>query len=634
MKSIKNLKMYQKVLLLICSTLIISFFNFYYYNYQALKLPKEKMRYSLDLESLEQDHFKFENNTLVNKMETGEIKFNLDNQYVRYIIVNFESPINQFSVSLEAESTNPFGVDKNYSTTQKCYGELKTCGFNINAKTQEIEMKFNENIQIKSIIIDNSLFFNWTTFLFWIVFINLILIVLMFCNFFLQKIHFLALLLSLGMGSLFLVATHGMTSNTFDGQTHFIFYNALNTEKTEADLQYELDNHHISGIVEFGDLDTKIEKKEYTRFINELAKHKINNATKSRNLLQSQRIVYFPIAFVLKIASGMPISYSTCILLARIAQLVLYSVMTMWIVKFMPNYKLLTIYICLCPQMLFFATNFNYDPTVVSSLLLGFSIFANEYSNKEKKINKKNIGIAIATIVLASFAKFVYILLLFLFCLLPKEKFFNKKQKNLFILVIIGIIFSLIITKGYIMLTAKAESSTILALGEISPFQQIRSIFHHPFSFIHLFYSEVILKGFAMMFSPETFGCLSYYGTMTLELSYLIFILIIFLAFVTEKNPVSIKKSNKIIMLCIYFFIICLIWVGMYLCWTPVGANQIDGVQPRYYIPLLLPILYSFSTKNFFNHINEKYLLSVLTILYIFASCIFIFKLVISIYGL
>ena len=30
-----------------------------------------------------------------------------------------------------------------------------------------------------------------------------------------------------------------------------------------------------------------------------------------------------------------------------------------------------------------------------------------------------------------------------------------------------------------------------------------------------------------------------------------------------------------------------LIWLSMYLSFTPVGENQIDGVQARYYLPLL-----------------------------------------------
>jgi len=36
--------------------------------------------------------------------------------------------------------------------------------------------------------------------------------------------------------------------------------------------------------------------------------------------------------------------------------------------------------------------------------------------------------------------------------------------------------------------------------------------------------------------------------------------------------------------------VIGMVWVAMYLAFTPVGYNHVNGVQARYYIPLLLPI--------------------------------------------
>jgi uncharacterized membrane protein len=33
-----------------------------------------------------------------------------------------------------------------------------------------------------------------------------------------------------------------------------------------------------------------------------------------------------------------------------------------------------------------------------------------------------------------------------------------------------------------------------------------------------------------------------------------------------------------------------MVWLAMYLAFTPVGSKVINGVQARYYLPLLLPI--------------------------------------------
>lgn len=68
------------------------------------------------------------------------------------------------------------------------------------------------------------------------------------------------------------------------------------------------------------------------------------------------------------------------------------------------------------------------------------------------------------------------------------------------------------------------------------------------------------------------------------------------------------KKTNlikyKIVDLFIILIVILLIWTSLYLSFTPVGANVIDGVQSRYYIPLFLPVFFMMWNNKF--KINEK----------------------------
>ena len=44
--------------------------------------------------------------------------------------------------------------------------------------------------------------------------------------------------------------------------------------------------------------------------------------------------------------------------------------------------------------------------------------------------------------------------------------------------------------------------------------------------------------------------------------------------------------------------VVVLIWTALYLSFTPVGSINIAGVQPRYYIPLLLPFFMIFYTDK------------------------------------
>ena len=41
-----------------------------------------------------------------------------------------------------------------------------------------------------------------------------------------------------------------------------------------------------------------------------------------------------------------------------------------------------------------------------------------------------------------------------------------------------------------------------------------------------------------------------------------------------------------------------LIWSALYLSYSPVGATHISGVQPRYYYPLMLPLMLLLGNKR------------------------------------
>ena len=62
----------------------------------------------------------------------------------------------------------------------------------------------------------------------------------------------------------------------------------------------------------------------------------------------------------------------------------------------------------------------------------------------------------------------------------------------------------------------------------------------------------------------------------------------------TEKAQFHIKRKFRVVTSIMLFGIIVLIWTAMYLSFTPVGLSKINGVQPRYYIPLMYPLMILF----------------------------------------
>ena len=52
--------------------------------------------------------------------------------------------------------------------------------------------------------------------------------------------------------------------------------------------------------------------------------------------------------------------------------------------------------------------------------------------------------------------------------------------------------------------------------------------------------------------------------------------------------------------------VIVLIWTALYLSFTPIGYTTINGVQPRYFLPLLFPLLICLGSSKFKVKISDK----------------------------
>lgn len=71
--------------------------------------------------------------------------------------------------------------------------------------------------------------------------------------------------------------------------------------------------------------------------------------------------------------------------------------------------------------------------------------------------------------------------------------------------------------------------------------------------------------------------------------------LMVFFVLLCEEKHLPGKQGKlpwqaRTVTLLLCAVVIGMIWLAMYLAFTPVGAGEINGVQARYYLPLLLPV--------------------------------------------
>ena len=229
--------------------------------------------------------------------------------------------------------------------------------------------------------------------------------------------------------------------------------------------------------------------------------------------------------------------------------------------------------------------------------------------------------------------KAIYAPILLVGLILPKDKFRDKKQMYCFKGVLIGLFITCMLT-FVIPLINNPKSLDDSRGGNTSAVQQVKLILRNPTSFINVFWREAVLKTPHRLVSPDALGLLSYYGSMKCDVSYLLIWLAIIIASVGERKKDKMKLSNRFILFSILFTIICFIWGSMYLGYTPVGENTINGVQCRYFLPLYLPLLYVFSSPSIKSNLDEKKMAFMVTTMYILSYIVLIYNVLILNYFL
>ena len=75
-------------------------------------------------------------------------------------------------------------------------------------------------------------------------------------------------------------------------------------------------------------------------------------------------------------------------------------------------------------------------------------------------------------------------------------------------------------------------------------------------------------------------------------------ILLLFSSFKRDNDKYDIPHTLRTVMLLMFIVSYCLILVGMTITWTPTEYHIIEGVQGRYFLPVLLPLQLSFRSDT------------------------------------
>ena len=279
----------------------------------------------------------------------------------------------------------------------------------------------------------------------------------------------------------------------------------------------------------------------------------------------------------------------------RVFNLAFYILLGYFCLKLMPKSKMFYMLILLSPNMLQCATTLSADAfTNVIFLLLISLIFKICYS--KNKIDKKEKFLLLILCVVISLCKIVYLPIVFLILLINSNLFKNgNKEKIIFssITILLSVLISFLwmsCTNGIFEIAYdQTEFQKQFILNNLINYF---AVFVRTFSGYIIKYIECLFVGTTMFHSQLKMPALISF----------FYVILIVLSLLKDKEKRKLNISKRIFIGMVGIVIVGLISTAIYVQCTAqyysIGNATIEGIQGRYFIPIIMLIPFVFQFKN------------------------------------
>lgn len=280
----------------------------------------------------------------------------------------------------------------------------------------------------------------------------------------------------------------------------------------------------------------------------------------------------------------------------RVFGFLFYMLLLILAIKVTPIGKVTLSFISLIPTVIFSLTSISADGYLITISAMFFAIIFRLYN---KILNGFGVSLndalllAIISIFLVM-GKVPIFLFMGLLCPLIVFLFFNRanyRKQSYFLLMIL--IFSIIITLGWLLIVKDINTGAYFG-RDVDTFKQLNYISSHFSKFIKMLISTILRYkyivyqiGYTNLSDVTT---INHFSSIFVPVSLILSVLI-------KDNTTIVKRSNlkfvvgfeitKYLLICFY---VIAVFVMLFLQYSLIGSDKIEGVQPRYFIPLYFPL--------------------------------------------
>lgn len=410
----------------------------------------------------------------------------------------------------------------------------------------------------------------------------------------------------LTIGILHLISTP-LTGISWDHLTHY-------SKSQTASHLHTVEQSHAESLLmlypigTYQDLDNRWDAYERQNLAHqELQKTWNKNLTFSKCFFE---LPYYPAGIFLWLARTLNSSYSLHFQLGKLGNLLLYVWLSYLILQKTRNKFAIASLLCF-PTLSFVAANYSYDAWTMGFAMLSL-VYYLEGLKGDKCFDTKEIFIILGALFLTAAAKAAYAGIVIFYLFVPKEKFANKRHYILWYIGILIIISAIILaftssqyaSSGYTGMTNRENNPNIK--------EQLAFILKNPLRYFKI-WTNYILSRFITFEHSNGFSTLfgGIYIPLFKYLPQLLFIVLVFID--KQKEDEKISGLQRLLLALASMFSIFIISTAIYLDYTSVGKDTIEGVQSRYWLPVLFPLVYAASSPKIVNgyHPTKLSLLSV-----------------------
>lgn len=314
-------------------------------------------------------------------------------------------------------------------------------------------------------------------------------------------------------------------------------------------------------------------------------------------------IGYIPFAVGLWLGRLLHFGFSSTVLFARLCNLLCYTFVISCAIRVAPSKKFVFAFVGLIPTCVFLAANFSYDTWLISFTMLGFAFYLRYAWGHKSEFTIANVVACFAFTFIGLAVKAVYFPLIGIYLFVPRDRFMSSRQRLAYYMSVV--FFGLYMLASFalpFLFAAGGESSDVRGGAGVDSAGQLSFIISNPLRYAEILVGFLFSDFLAPINSARFSLSFGYFSSVNKVFEGACFVSVLScapaLAFMTlgavsndelSVNRASIWASLWAILMCLCSLV--LVATALYISFTPVGLDTVNGCQYRYIVPTLVPAL-------------------------------------------